>query len=123
VRALRLWVTLFEAPAYPSPAHFEQHPIAIVGEIDDDGAFHTLLGALHGKPGSPGARLDLPARPGGWAGAELIYYRDDLPARHELGPIVGDSVDLSRLDGNPLYLVAVIEGTPWLLGSFGEYRW
>jgi hypothetical protein len=34
VHGLRHYVTIFEAPAYPAPAHFEPHTIAVMGELD-----------------------------------------------------------------------------------------
>lgn len=59
IRAVRLWLAIYEAPAYPAPAHFELHRIAVMGEIAADGVFHSQLGT---KPT-----------------AALTYYGDDLP--------------------------------------------
>jgi hypothetical protein len=33
VRGLRLWVTIYEAPAYPGPARFDKKQIAVLGEL------------------------------------------------------------------------------------------
>ncbi len=44
IHGVRLYVTIFEAPPPPAPAHFEPHPIAIVGEYDASGTFRTELG-------------------------------------------------------------------------------
>lgn len=40
---LRHELVMFVAPAYPAPAHFEKHPIAITAELGPDG-LRTLLG-------------------------------------------------------------------------------
>ena len=56
IRAIRHYLTIFETLAYPAPARFVAHPIAIVGEIRDDGAFTSRLGG-------PADRV--------------LYYRDD----------------------------------------------
>jgi hypothetical protein len=44
IKGVRLHVAIFVAPPYPAPAHFEMHPVAIVGSIEADGSFHTALG-------------------------------------------------------------------------------
>jgi hypothetical protein len=120
VRSLRVWLTIFEAPAYPAPAHLERHPIAILGESAGDGSFHTELGTLHGRPGTPGATLELHAA----AGSRVIYYIDDVPTPYDLGPTTGRSVDLSRVrDGNPIYLVVLVDGAPWLAASYSRWEW
>ena len=120
VRSLRVWLTIFEAPAYPAPAHLERHPIAILGELADDGSFRTQLGTLHGRPGTPGATLELHAP----AGSRLVYYRDDVPTPHDLGPTTSSSADLSRvLDGHSIDLVVFVDGAPWLVASYSRWAW
>jgi hypothetical protein len=99
---IRLWITVFEAPAYPAPAHFEKKPIAILGEIAADGTFHTMLG-----------KRDLPA------GATLVYYRDERPEPIPIPP----GTDRTKLPGNPRYFVANVDGTPWLVGSTSTWTW
>ncbi len=114
VRSLRVWLTIFEAPAYPARAHLEGHPIAILGEVALDGSFRTQLGALHG------ATLGLHAPPG----SRLLCYRDDVPTPYDLGPTTTTSVDLSRvLDGNPLDVVVIVDGAPWLVASQSRWEW
>jgi hypothetical protein len=110
IRGVRLWLTIFEAPAYPAPAHFEPHPIAIVGELTD-GVFRTALGKLDDGHIVPRAReLTL-------AGARFFYYRDDDPGRLELpddriGP------------GDPVYgCVVTTDGLTWLVASHAEWHW
>jgi len=126
VKSMRLWLAIYEVPAYPAPPTFERHAIAIMGELADDGTFHSYLGKRHGNPGGAGSTLELPARPGGWDKAQMIYYDDDDPTLHELGaPIVGNTVDVSHVsDGNPLHFVVVVGSTPWLVTSYAPWvRW
>lgn len=114
VRSLRVWLTIFEAPAYPAPAHLERHPIAILGEVAADGSFRTQLGTLHG------ATLELHAPPD----SRLMYYRDDLPTPHDLGRTTSSSVDLSRvLDGHRIDVVVIVDGAPWLVTSTSRWEW
>jgi hypothetical protein len=103
---IRLWITVFEAPAYPAPAQFAKKPIALLGEIAADGTFHTMLG-----------KRELPAD------TRLVYYRDER-AEAIAVPVEG-SIDaqLDKLPGNPRYLVAIIKDTPWLLGSKSTWTW
>src|SRR5204863_8077239 len=48
IPGVRAYLTLFVAPAYPAPAHFEEHSIAILGELHPGGVFKTVLGSLSG---------------------------------------------------------------------------
>ena len=106
---VRLYLTMFEAPPYPAPSHFEAHPIAVVGELDADGTFRTVVG-----PFQPG-RIELHPIGVDTAGATLGYYRDDEPV---LVPYTG------TLDGDPVYPVAITrDGTPWLVSSHADWRW
>lgn len=105
---IRLYLTMFEAPAYPEPAHLEPHPIAVVGELDDAGTFRTMVGpfepnqiTLHGVGVSAGD-------------AALGYYKDDAPVRI---PFTG------TLAGDPVYAVATVAGVPWLVSSHADWRW
>lgn len=53
IRAVRHELAIFEAPAYPAPARFEVHPIAITGEITVDGRFLSRLGTTGGTAVTP----------------------------------------------------------------------
>ncbi|MBC7978190.1 MAG: hypothetical protein H7138_24665, partial [Myxococcales bacterium] len=44
IHGLRHWLAMFVAPAYPAPARFERHAIAVRGEIDARGVFRTAIG-------------------------------------------------------------------------------
>jgi hypothetical protein len=82
---VRAWLTIYETPAYPAPAHFVPHPIAIMGEYD--GAFRSHWSR------------NLPAAVPG-----AVYYRDDIPEPHPM-------TDWKVPAGNPVYVVQ----PPWLL--------
>jgi hypothetical protein len=110
IHGLRLYFTIYEAPAYPAPAHFEAYPIAIVGELDGT-VFRTALGKLDGDRVVPAPRgVDL-------GGARFEYFRDDEPAPIALA---GDRVG----PGDPIYAVVVArDGTPWLVASRAAWHW
>jgi hypothetical protein len=121
VKGLRSWLAIYETPPYPAPANFERHPIAIVGELLPDGTFNTLLGTQRGNPGTPNARIELPRA---LDGAKVVYYRDDVPTPIELTTITGNTIDLAKpIDGSPLYVVAIVDGKPWLVASYTASRW
>jgi hypothetical protein len=107
VRSLRVWLTIFEAPAYPAPAHLERHPIAILGEVAPDGSFRSQLGATR--------ELHAPA------GSRVIYYRDNVPTPYDLGPTTADRSRV--LDGNPVDVVVIVDGAPWLVASYARWEW
>lgn len=44
IQGLRCYYTIFEVPAYPAPASVERRPIALLGEVDGNGRFRSLLG-------------------------------------------------------------------------------
>lgn len=110
IHGVRLYLTIFQAPAYPAPAHFEPHPIAIVGELVD-GTFRTALGRLDGDHAIPSpAGVDL-------GGARFVYYRDDAP---EPITMTGDRVG----PGDPIYAVAIAkDGLPWLIATHADWHW
>ncbi|TMQ22429.1 MAG: hypothetical protein E6J90_12410 [Deltaproteobacteria bacterium] len=118
IRGLRHYLTIFEAPAYPAAAHFEPHPIAIMGELDDTGRFRSALGTLD----DTGATLqpqNLDA-----AGAHLVVYTGDDPTPHDLPATrSGDRFVTGPIAGDPLYVVAIIEGAPWLVATRRAWRW
>ncbi len=109
IHRIRLDLAFYVAPAYPAPAHFETHPIAVVGELGDDGTFRTMVGpfdAEHVEPHPIGVDVQ---------GATLAYYRDDELA---LLPYAG------TLDGDPIYVVATTaDGTHWLVASHADWHW
>ena len=102
-------LAFYVAPAYPAPAHFETHPIAVVGELGDDGAFRTMVGAFDAAHVEPHP-IGLDAH-----GAALAYYRDD-----ELAPVPYSGT----LDGDPIYVIATTsDGTHWLVASHADWHW
>lgn len=118
IRGLRHYLTIFESPAYPAPAHFEPHPIAITGEIDRAGQFRSALGTAD--------RTGIALRPLGLdaSGAQLSYYRDESLAPRPLpGARVGDRFATGAIEGDPIYVVATIAGERWLVASRRAGRW
>lgn len=111
IHGIRWWLVIFEAPAYPAPAHFEPHRIAVTGEIRDDHTFRTALCRASGGTLEPRPRgVDL-------AGARYVYYRDDEPVPIALA-------DRVVPDGDPLYVVAIAaDGTPWLVLRKDAWKW
>lgn len=112
IKDLRAYVTLFVAPAYPAPAHFEPHDLAITGELHADGTFRSVLGTLNGTT--------LELRPHNVDARELrlVYYKDDEPTPIPLEATrTGDRFELPVLTGSPLYIVAIIGDTPWLVAT------
>lgn len=117
IHGLRHHVVIFEAPAYPAPAHFEPHPIAVTGELDR-GVFRTVLGAIGAD--------DVVLAPQGLDAttAQLACYLDDEPTPHPLaGAHTGNRFATGAIEGDPLYVVAQIDGKAWLVGSRRGWRW
>lgn len=117
IHGVRHYLTIFEAPAYPAAARFEPHPIAVMGELDEAGAFHSVLGALDAT--------SLTLRPAGLdtADARLVAFTGDDPTPHELSATrTGDRFVTGPIDGDPLYVAAVIGGTPWLVATRRAWR-
>jgi hypothetical protein len=117
---IRLYLTLFEAPAYPAPAHFESHPIAVLGELASDGTYRTLLGSLDEK------HVTLRPRGVDTQGAVLAYYRDDVATSIALpASRAGDVWTLDTApDGDPIYVVATMpDGVAWLVASRAGWKW
>jgi hypothetical protein len=125
VHGIRLWITVYETPAYPGPARFDRKPIAVLGEITADGVFHTLLGKVdtnpeHGFVELAPKNVDVPAD------TTLVYFRDDRAEPNSIAvPLAGTRFDLGyqSLPGNPRYFVANVGGTPWLVASHSVWRW
>jgi hypothetical protein len=118
IHGLRHYLTIFEAPAYPAAAHFEPHPIAVMGELDAAGRFRSVLGTLD----KDGVTL----RPQGLetGTAHLVTYTSDSPTPHALtASRAGDRFTTGPIDGDPLYVIAIIDGTPWLVVARRAWRW
>jgi hypothetical protein len=128
LRQLRHEVTIFEAPAYPAPAHLEPHLLAVLGTYGEGGHFATVLGEL---ADTPRGTLEVTLHPIGVdaSRARLAYVVDDLPVLHDLpGTRTGDRFEVTRPEGDPLYIVALIPDatgaeTPWLVASRAAWRW
>jgi hypothetical protein len=116
IEGLRHYLTIFEAPAYPAPAHFERHLVGITGEIHADGTFRTLLGTL--RTTSSGITVELRPRGLSTTGARFIYYTDDRPVAHDVtATLTGNTLQLPPIAERPLYVVALIDNTPWLAAA------
>jgi hypothetical protein len=118
IHGLRHYLAIFEAPAYPAPAHFEAHPVAIMGEIDAAGTFHTALGKLDAT--------SVTLRPENLdaSGARLIAFVGEDPTPHEIAATrSGDRFHTGRIEGDPLYVAAVIDGRRWLVATRRAWRW
>ncbi len=112
IKDLRAYLTLFVAPAYPAPAHFEPHDIAVTGELRADGTFRTVLGSW------TGTTLELRPQNVDARDVQLVYYKDDEPQPIPLTATpTGNRFELPALTGSPIYVVAIIDGTPWLVAS------
>lgn len=118
IHGLRHSLAIFEASAYPAPARLEPHRIAVVGEIDAAGTFRSMLGTLDDR-GVTVRPQHLDA-----AGARLVVYRDDEVTPHELAAMrTGDRFATGAITGDPLYVVAIVDGVPWLVASRKAWRW
>lgn len=129
MRGLRLWLAIYETPAYPEPARFERHPIAVLGELSPDGTFRSALGRIHGAPGAGSENVGLEMRLRGIAApttSKLVYYRNELPQPIEI-PVEasGGRWDLGYqpITGNPLHFVAILDGTPWVIATYAPWTW
>jgi hypothetical protein len=117
IHGLRHYLVIFEAPAYPAPAHMIEHRIAITGELDR-GAFRSALGAI--------GPADVVLHPQGLdpSDAQLTVYRDDAVTPAALpGARTGDRFATGAIQGDAIYVVATIRGEPWLVGSRRAWRW
>jgi hypothetical protein len=120
IHGLRHWLTIFEAPAYPAAARFEPHPIAVMGELDEAGAFRSVLGALDATSvtlRSAGIATD---------GARLVAFVGDDPTPHPLSATrTGDRFVTGPIDGDPVYVAALLDdrGPPWLIATRRAWRW
>lgn len=86
VTRVRVWLMILESPAYPAPARFDAHPIAIMGEYD--GQFRSQLQAK-----VPAGAVD--------------YYADDRPDKHTgTPPSSGPLAVVTTIDGKPWLVYA-----------------
>ncbi|HTR50884.1 MAG TPA: hypothetical protein VMJ10_09270 [Kofleriaceae bacterium] len=121
VTGIRLWLSVFQAPAYPEPARLDRIDLAIVGELDlppgarEHGVFRSELGTL-----LPDGRTWL--APGGHrepADLHVAAIYDDLPdpVPVEMTPTPLGFVLAAPLRGDPAYLIGRMAGEskPWLL--------
>jgi hypothetical protein len=121
VHGIKLWLTVYEAPAYPAPAELVPHRIAVIGEITPDGRFRSMLGKLR-----DGVLIVRPQGVELAADAHLVYYPDDLPTPEPIAvPRDNARFDLrgQPLRGNPRYYVVENDGVPWLVASTSEWEW
>ncbi|MDX2094038.1 MAG: hypothetical protein SFX73_39775 [Kofleriaceae bacterium] len=112
ITGVRHHLVIFEAPAYPARARFERHPIAVTAELSAGGTFRTLLGTLHGTT------LELRPRGIDTQNVKLVYYAHDRPAPIALQATrSGDRFELPPISAKPLYIVAIVDGVPWLAAA------
>jgi hypothetical protein len=119
IHGMQHFLTIFEAPAYPAPAHFEPHPIAEMAEIDSQGTFKTALGSVDddGVTLKP-QNLDT-------ANARLVIFIEDQPIAHEqpVSARQGDRFVTGKIEGDPLYVAAMIDGQAWLVATRRAWKW
>jgi hypothetical protein len=114
IRGLRHYLTIFEAPAYPAPAHFVRHPLAITGELTPEGTFRSVLGSWLSAEG--GSIVELGAIGVDTTNATLEVYRDNVLVPLAVAAVRrGSQFELPPIQGDVLYAVAVIDGVRWLV--------
>jgi hypothetical protein len=103
IRGVRVYITMYQAPAYPGPARLEPHDLGIFGELVD-GVWTT-----HYRPLPGTGRISLAEDPA-VAGAALALYRDGLPTPGS--PPAPDAAGMLQLPPGPgmLHLVARLPG-------------
>jgi hypothetical protein len=114
ITKLRLWLSIFQAPAYPAPARIDRLDIAVLGELDR-GAFRSALGTL-----LPDSRTWIaPPTAPALAGMTLFAIRNDNPEPIAVAATAtaGGFVLAEPLRGDPLYLIGRVPGAgaAWLL--------
>lgn len=110
---VRLYYTILEVPAYPAPARVDRRAIALLGELDTGGAFHSLLGSTHYErdeivlaPGEPVS-----------SDATLEYYVDGRAEPHPLAASGGPPWRVRRPPGRTLTYVVVDNGRRWVVAE------
>ena len=82
-----------------------------IPEYREDGTYRTVLGKLDQ------GRVTLKPQGLEVHDPRLVYYKDDVPQPIEL------PVQPVELDGNPIYIVAIIDGKPWLVATEKHWVW
>jgi hypothetical protein len=113
ITGVRLWLSIFQAPAYPAPARVDRIDVAVLGELDG-AAVRSALGTL-----LPDRRTWIaPANAPPFAAMALFAVRDDDPepvAITATATPIGLVLD-APLRGDPVYLIGRAPGgPPWLL--------
>jgi hypothetical protein len=121
VTGMRLWLSIFQAPAYPAPARVDRVDVAVMGELEGT-TFHTALGTL-----LPDARTWIaPASAPSLAGMQLFAIHDDEPEPVALAATAnaaGFVLD-APLHGDPIYLIGRVGGgRPWVLAYRSRRRY
>jgi hypothetical protein len=89
-----------------------------MGELDEAGTFRSVLGTLDA------ASVALRPEHVDTAGARLVGFLGDDPTPHELPATrTGDRFVTGPIAGDPLYVAAIIDGTPWLVATRRARRW
>jgi len=116
---MRLWLSIFQAPAYPAPARLDRFDIAVMGELDG-GNFRSALGTLQSDGRTWTAPPDAPPLDG----VELFVVRNDQPAPVAVAANATATgfVLAEPLRGDPVYLIGRASSTarPWLLAHRGR---
>jgi uncharacterized membrane protein YphA (DoxX/SURF4 family) len=114
ITGLRLWLTIFQAPAYPAPARLDRIDLAVVAEVDR-GRFRSALGALLPDGRTWIAPPDAPEL----AGMQLFELRGDLPQPSPIAAMATRSgfVLATPLPGDASYLIGRAPGAlrSWVL--------
>jgi hypothetical protein len=117
ITGVRLWLSVFQAPAAPAPARLDRIDVAIIGELTRDGALRTALGAL----AKDRVTLSSAQRGVDLAGAPLAVMRNDLPPPQPLAarPTTTGWTLAAPLTGDPVQVLAIPGGaaTPWLVAT------
>ncbi|CAN5872600.1 hypothetical protein BH11MYX2_BH11MYX2_22840 [soil metagenome] len=121
IKGVRLWLSVYQAPAYPAAARLDRHDLGILGEMYLDERVHTALGSL-GADGMTVTSTESVEV----AGARASVSLDLAPTPTPLASTTTATglVLSSPLVGDPAYLVVTDrDGTPWIAGfrSRGSY--
>jgi hypothetical protein len=122
VRGVRVYFTVFYAPAYPAPAQLRRHRVALLGEYINDqltSALGTVRADSHGIAITP--------RWVGMAAPASVSYQAVVDYGLETVPLVvevqGDGVSAPRPPGASVMIVAAIGAKAFVVGELGKRRW